>query len=92
MDAPSGERTHLTWSNVGIGMTFVVFDALVSRVFGLGVGMPLVTAAVRCIIQLSIMALVLQKIFEAGNPWGIAGIARKFPSGRVFRYSFVISV
>ncbi|KLO17111.1 UPF0014-domain-containing protein [Schizopora paradoxa] len=74
-DGPSGERTHLTWSNVGIGLTFVVFDALVSRFFGLGVGMPLVTAAIRCIIQLSIMALVLQKIFEAGNPWGVAGIA-----------------
>lgn len=69
------ERTHLTWANVGLGFTFVVFDAAISQGFGLGVGLPLVTAAIRCIIQLAIMALVLQKIFDAENPWGVAGLA-----------------
>ncbi|KAI5119652.1 hypothetical protein M0805_009013 [Coniferiporia weirii] len=75
VDEPSGSRTHLTWANVGLGFTFVVFDAAISRGFGLGVGMPLVTAAVRCIVQLALMALVLQKIFDADNPWGVAGLA-----------------
>lgn len=79
MDAPGGEggNTHLTWGNVGLGFAFVVFDAVVSQVFGLGVGTPLVISAVRCIVQLGVMALVLQKIFETNNPWGVAGIACK---------------
>ncbi|KAL5526352.1 hypothetical protein ACEPAF_8075 [Sanghuangporus sanghuang] len=75
MDGPPDSNTHLTWSNVGLGFSFVIFDAVVSRVFGLGVGVPLLTAAVRCVVQLAIMALVLQKIFEAENPWGVAGLA-----------------
>lgn len=75
MDGPADSKTHLTWANVGLGFAFVAFDAIISRIFGLGVGVPLVTAAVRCIIQLALMALVLQKIFDADNPWGVAGLA-----------------
>ena len=75
MDDPPDSNTHLTWSNVGFGFSFVVFDAVISRAFGLGVGVPLLTAAVRCVVQLAIMALVLQEIFEAENPWGVAGLA-----------------
>lgn len=75
MDGPSEGRTHLTWANVGIGFVFVAFDAVVSHGFGLGVGLPLITAAVRCIIQLALMALVLQKIFDSDSPWGVAGLA-----------------
>ena len=77
MDAPGGDsgNTHLTWGNVGLGFAFIAFDAVVSQVFGLGVGTPLVISAIRCIVQLGVMALVLQKIFEANNPWGVAGIA-----------------
>ena len=75
MENPPDSKTHLTWKNIGLGLTFVAFDAIISRVFGLGVGVPLVTSAIRCIIQLSIMALVLQKIFEADNPWGVSGLA-----------------
>ena len=75
MDGPPPSKTHLTWTNVALGVSFVLFDAIVSRGFGLDVGVPLMTAAIRCIVQLAIMALVLQKIFEADNPWGVAGIA-----------------
>lgn len=71
-------NTHLTWANVGLGFAFIVFDALVSQSFGLGVGIPLVSAAVRCVVQLTVMSFVLQKIFEADNIWGIFGIASEF--------------
>ncbi|KAL5525567.1 hypothetical protein ACEPAG_6903 [Sanghuangporus baumii] len=60
MGGPPDSNTHLTWSNVALGFYFVVFDAVVSRSFGLG---------------LAIMALVLQKIFDAENPWGVSGLA-----------------
>lgn len=78
MESPPVAKTHLTWANVGLGFSFVLFDAVVSRVFGLGVGLPLLTAAVRCVVQLAIMALVLQKIFEAENPWGVSALACMF--------------
>jgi hypothetical protein len=78
MDVPSESNPHLTWENVGLGFLFIVFDAAVSTSLGLGVGRSLVTAALRCVVQLSLMALVLQKIFEAKNPWGVAGLACKF--------------
>jgi ABC-type iron transport system FetAB permease component len=74
-DPVGGPTTHLTWLNVGLGFSFIVFDAIVSTVFGLGVGSSLVTAAARCIIQLAVVALLLQKVFEAQNIWAVAGIA-----------------
>lgn len=81
MDAPGGgERTaDLTWENVGLAFSFIIFDAAVSRIFQLGVGTSLVTAAVRCVIQLTLVSLILQKVFEAKNPWGVAGIACECP-------------
>ncbi|TDL25523.1 UPF0014-domain-containing protein [Rickenella mellea] len=75
MDSPSGGSTHLTWTNVALGFSFIVFDSAVSHLFRLGVGSSLITAGVRCVVQLAVMALVLQKIFEAQNPWGVAGLA-----------------
>ncbi|TFK49770.1 UPF0014-domain-containing protein [Heliocybe sulcata] len=75
MDSPGTDKTHLTFENVGLAFAFIVFDAAVSHLLSLGVGTSLVTAATRCIVQLSVMALVLARIFETGNPWGVAGIA-----------------
>ncbi|QRV89625.1 hypothetical protein RhiJN_17643 [Ceratobasidium sp. AG-Ba] len=71
----AGQNTHLTWANVGIGFAFVAVDAVVSYSLGLGVGSSLVSAAIRCIVQLSIMGLVLQSVFEASSPWAVAGIS-----------------
>lgn len=76
MDDSTGPSTKdLTWENVGLAFSFILFDAVFSRLFGLGVGSSLVTAAVRCVVQLTLVALVLQKVFEANNPWAVAGIA-----------------
>ncbi|KZS92532.1 UPF0014-domain-containing protein [Sistotremastrum niveocremeum HHB9708] len=88
MDAPGQSNTHLTWTNVAIGGTFIVFDAVVSLVFGLGVGSSLVTAAIRCVLQLSVMALLLGSIFSTGSPWAVAGIAFLNKSKRRYTYMF----
>ena len=77
-----GPSTHLTYANVGLAFSFILFDAFVSFFFGLGIGSSLVTAAVRCILQLAVVATLLQKVFEANNPWAVAGIACKFYSNR----------
>jgi len=76
MDSEPGAGSNdLAWGNVGLAFAFIVFDAFISMFFGLGVGGSLVTSAVRCVLQLSVVALILQKIFETNNPWGVAGIA-----------------
>lgn len=76
MDAgPNEPTTQLGWGNVVLAFSFILFNALVSQTFGLGVSTSLVTAAVRCVVQLSLVAIVLQKVFETNNPWGVAGIA-----------------
>lgn len=66
---------HLTWTNVFIGLLFVIFDSVLSIILGLGIASSLLIAAVRCIIQLSVMGLVLDKVFASNNIWGVAGIA-----------------
>ncbi|CCO30790.1 hypothetical protein BN14_04822 [Rhizoctonia solani AG-1 IB] len=71
----AGKNTHLDWTNVGIGFCFVAADAVVSYGLGLGVGTSLVSAAIRCTVQLSVMALILQSVFEASSPWAVAGIS-----------------
>lgn len=77
---------HLTWTNVFIGFLFVIFDSVLSIVLGLGIASSLLVAAVRCVIQLSIMGLVLGKVFASNNIWGVAGIAGKLimPMGLFF--------
>lgn len=66
---------NLTWLNVGIGLLFIVFDAVLSGVLGLGIGTSLIVAALRCIVQLTVMSLVLGKVFDSDNIWAVAGIA-----------------
>jgi uncharacterized protein (TIGR00245 family) len=68
-------KTNLNWTNVGVGFSFIVVNALLSQILHLGVGASLLTAAVRCVIQLSIMALVLQSVFDASTPVAVAGIS-----------------
>lgn len=76
-DVPTqpGDANDLTWVNVGIGFLFVLFDALLSTVLGLGIGRGLVVAACRCIIQLTVMSKVLGTVFESNNIFAVIGIA-----------------
>ena len=78
MDSGPELTTTLTWANVALGFAFIVFDVIVSTVFGLGIGRSLLTAAVRCVIQLAVVALLLRKVFETDNPWAVAGITCEY--------------
>ena len=62
MDGQPGQG-HLTWFNVGIGLIFLIADAILSLTLKLGVEMSLLTAAARCIIQLSIMVRFISPLF-----------------------------
>lgn len=73
-DDPS-QSPELTPLNVALALLFVVFDSILSVTLGLGIASSLLVAATRCILQLSVMGLVLQKVFETGNIFGVFGIA-----------------
>ncbi|KAK0209074.1 hypothetical protein DFS33DRAFT_500433 [Desarmillaria ectypa] len=66
---------NLTWYNVGLAFSFILLNAVISKIFHLRIGVSLVTAAVRCIVQLALVATLLQSVFETDNPWAVAGIA-----------------
>ncbi|CDZ97197.1 Conserved hypothetical protein CHP00245 [Phaffia rhodozyma] len=66
---------HLTYFNVALGFSFICFDAILSLTLGLGVGTSLVVSAIRCVLQLSVMSLILDKVFAANNFWGVVGIS-----------------
>ncbi|KAG0708124.1 UPF0014-domain-containing protein [Suillus ampliporus] len=78
MVGASTDSTHLGWANVGFGFAFILFDALLSTSLQLGAGSSLLSAAVRCVVQLAQVALVLQKVFETNSPWAVGGIACVF--------------
>lgn len=80
MDIPTTSAT-LTWWNVGLAFSFVAFNATISKIYNLGIGVSLLTAAVRCIIQLALVASLLQSVFETNNPWAVGGIAREWNFG-----------
>ncbi|KAG6837244.1 hypothetical protein H0H93_012639 [Arthromyces matolae] len=67
--------TNLTWANIALSFTFVLFDVGVSAFFGLGVEQGLLTAAIRCVAQLAVMAVLLHSVFSTNNPYAVAGIA-----------------
>ncbi|KAI0067227.1 UPF0014-domain-containing protein [Artomyces pyxidatus] len=74
-DVPGDNKTNLQWTNVALGLSFVLFDSIVSHSLGLGVGRSLITAATRCIIQLAVVALILERVFATNNAFAVAGIA-----------------
>ena len=48
-------KVHLTWTNVGIGLAFILLDIVLSASFGLQLETSLLVAALRCLVQLTIM-------------------------------------
>ena len=75
--APSNVGPSLTWLNVSIASLFVIFDSFLSLTLGLGIGSSLLVASGRCILQLTIMGLVLDSVFSSNSIWGVFGIARE---------------
>jgi ABC-type iron transport system FetAB permease component len=68
MDDGNQGQGHLTWVNVGIGLLFLVADAILSLVLKLGVEVSLLTAAARCILQLSVMVRFISLLFLFAVP------------------------
>ena len=82
MQNPEGDPPmasgELTWVNVVISLTFVLFNIGVSTVFKLGMGLSLLIAGLRCVGQLALIATVLHEVFETNNPWLVTLICCTF--------------
>ena len=82
MQNPEGNfqisNSELTWINVVISLTFVLFAIGVSRVFRLGIGLSLLIGGLRCVGQLALVATVLQEVFDTKNPWLVSLICFAF--------------
>jgi ABC-type iron transport system FetAB permease component len=65
----------LGWDNVGIAFAFILFNALVSGVLQIGIGNSLIISAIRCTVQLTVVATVLQQVFAAENKFIVAVIS-----------------
>ncbi|KAJ8495812.1 hypothetical protein ONZ45_g12682 [Pleurotus djamor] len=68
------EGPELTWINVGLAFSFILFNVILSSFLKLSVGKSLLVASARCVGQLGVVALLLKKVFEARDPWVVAGI------------------
>lgn len=66
--------TQLGWENVTIALAFILFDACVSGILKIGVGTSLLISAVRCMVQLTVVATILQQVFAAKDKWVVASI------------------
>ena len=71
------EEVYLSWVNVGFGFLFILFDAVLSLFLGLNIHTSLLVSAIRCVVQLTVMGLVLDNVFASQNVWGVIGIARE---------------
>jgi hypothetical protein len=63
-----------------MAFTFVVFNTISFRLLRLQVGSSLLVAALRCMAQLTVVAVILQHVLAARNMWAVAWIARMFLS------------
>ncbi|KAJ2863048.1 hypothetical protein GGH94_003879 [Coemansia aciculifera] len=73
-DDPSAPDEPLTWANVGIAGLLLGVNIAVSIWFGLGLSVSLLISALRCVVQLSLLGLILRQIFETANPIYIFGM------------------
>lgn len=67
-------ETHLGWENLMIAFAFILFNTLISNILKIGIGTSLLVSAVRCVVQLTVVATILHQVFAAEDKWVVAGI------------------
>ncbi len=83
---PSHPVADLGWSNVGFGLTFIALNSIISHMLHLRIGASLMLAALRCVVQLTLVATILQHVFAAENIWAVVCIACKYVLVCAWRY------
>lgn len=72
--------SNLTWSDVLMAFILVACNSIVSRYLQLQLDSLLLVAALRCMAQLTAVAVLLQHVLAVKNMWAVAGITRMFLS------------
>ncbi|KAJ1841757.1 hypothetical protein LPJ70_004097 [Coemansia sp. RSA 2708] len=73
-DNPEAPDAPLSWKNVGIAALLLGVNVVLSTWFRLGLSSSLIVAAVRCVVQLTVLGMVLKEIFLTENPVYIFGM------------------
>ncbi|KAI9246611.1 UPF0014 family [Sporodiniella umbellata] len=69
LDTPKHTGTpELTWVNVAIASSFILVNGGISVLLGLKLEKSLIIAAVRCLVQLTIMGYILEDVFKTKHP------------------------
>ncbi|KAI8890420.1 hypothetical protein K501DRAFT_236681 [Backusella circina FSU 941] len=68
-DTIQHEAPTLTWINVAIASLFILVNGGISVLLGLQLEKSLIIAAIRCLVQLTIMGYILEDVFKASNPY-----------------------
>lgn len=63
------DQSQVTIGNVISAALFLCLSSILSYILGLGVEYTILLAGGRCWIQLTLVGLILQDVFEAQNPW-----------------------
>ncbi|KAI9357491.1 hypothetical protein BD770DRAFT_427727 [Pilaira anomala] len=58
----------LTWVNVAIASSFILVNGGISLALGLQLEKSLIIAAIRCLIQLTLMGFILEDVFKTRHP------------------------
>ncbi|KAJ1835084.1 hypothetical protein LPJ73_007745, partial [Coemansia sp. RSA 2703] len=72
--APSNDHA-LTWKNVAIAALLLAVNVALSSWFHLGLSRSILVSAARCVVQLTVLGMVLNQIFQTQNPVYIFGMA-----------------
>lgn len=65
-------NVQLTWADLGFASLLLLLHAGLSIRFQLKLAKPLAIAAVRMVVQLSLLAVVLQALFDTDSAWATA--------------------
>ncbi|KAG1121324.1 hypothetical protein G6F42_012540 [Rhizopus arrhizus] len=58
----------LSWVNVAIASSFILVNGVISLVLGLQLEKTLIIAAIRCLVQLTLMGFILEDVFKTRHP------------------------
>ncbi|KAJ1911376.1 hypothetical protein H4219_005962 [Mycoemilia scoparia] len=64
----------ITWLNVVVAGVLLLVNVFMSHTMGLGISRSLIISALRCVCQLTVMALILREVFLTQNPFYIFGM------------------
>ncbi|KAI7834842.1 UPF0014-domain-containing protein [Kickxella alabastrina] len=65
----------LTWGNVALAASLLLINVGISSFMKLGLERPILVAGTRCFVQLTLLGLVLKRVFASNNPFIVLAIS-----------------